>query len=68
VVTQPREQNWDSLSCNGLAYPEQLLRKGGMKPGQVLILTKALGTGTLFASYAEARRNRWIDGAESMLV
>jgi len=42
------------LSCNGLAYPEQLLRKGGMKPDQVLILTKGLGTGTLFAAHMEA--------------
>lgn len=58
------------LSCNGLAYPDKLLRKGGMKPAQVLILTKALGTGTLFA--ADMRRlakGRWIDGAvESMLL
>jgi selenide, water dikinase len=58
------------LSCNGLAYPDKLLRKGGMQPGQVLILTKALGTGTLFA--ADMRRQakgRWIDEAvESMLV
>ncbi len=58
------------LSCNGLAYPDKLLRKGGMQPEQVLILTKALGTGTLFA--ADMRRQakaRWIDGAvESMLL
>lgn len=58
------------LSCNGLAYPDKLLRKGGMQPGQVLILTKALGTGTLFA--ADMRRqvkSRWIDHAvESMLL
>ena len=58
------------LSCNGLAHPDKLLRKGGMKAGQVLILTKALGTGTLFA--ADMRREakgRWIDGAiESMLL
>lgn len=58
------------LSCNGLAHPDKLLRKGGIQPGQVLILTKALGTGTLFA--ADMRRQvegRWIDGAvESMLL
>ncbi|MDJ0801096.1 MAG: selenide, water dikinase SelD [Calothrix sp. MO_167.B12] len=58
------------LSCNGFADAGKLLRKGGMQPGEVLILTKALGTGTLFA--ADMRRQakgRWIDGAvESMLL
>ena len=58
------------LSCNGFADADKLLRKGGMQPGDVLILTKALGTGTLFA--AEMRhqaKGRWIDGAvESMLL
>jgi selenide,water dikinase len=58
------------LTCNGLADPDKLLRKDGMKPEQVLILTKALGTGTLFA--ADMRRlakGRWIDDAvESMLL
>ena len=37
------------LACNGLVAPDQLLRKSGMQSGQVLILTKAIGTGTLFA-------------------
>ncbi|MBV8883640.1 MAG: selenide, water dikinase SelD [Chroococcidiopsidaceae cyanobacterium CP_BM_RX_35] len=57
------------LSCNGLAKPNQLLRKGGMQPGQVLILTKALGTGTLFAADMQRlAKGRWIDSAvESML-
>lgn len=58
------------LSCNGLADPDRLLRKGGMKPEQVLILTKALGTGTLFAAEMRCKaKGRWIDGAvHSMLL
>ncbi len=58
------------LSCNGLVHPDRLLRKGGMKPGQVLVLTKALGTGTLFAADMRYKaKGRWIDQAvESMLL
>jgi len=52
------------LSCNGLAVADRLLRKSGMQPGQVLILTKALGTGTLFAAQMQHQTNpHWIDGA-----
>jgi selenide,water dikinase len=58
------------LSCNGLGESEKLLRKGGMQCGNVLILTKSLGTGTLFAG--EMRRQVkgiWIDNAiKSMLL
>ena len=58
------------LSCNGLADENQLLLKSGMQPNEVLILTKGLGTGTLFAG--EMRRQvkgSWIDNAiKSMLL
>ncbi|MGB7442967.1 MAG: selenide, water dikinase SelD, partial [Coleofasciculaceae cyanobacterium] len=68
--TTEGEQLAFGLTCNGLALPEQLLRKGGMKPGQVLILTKALGSGTLFAADMRLQaKGRWIEGAiQSMLV
>jgi selenide,water dikinase len=58
------------LSCNGLVHPEKLLRKSGMQPGQKLILTKAIGTGTLFAADMRYQaKGRWIDNAvESMLL
>ncbi|MBW4695597.1 MAG: selenide, water dikinase SelD [Lyngbya sp. HA4199-MV5] len=52
------------LSCNGLAQPDRLLRKGGMKPGQALILTKAIGTGTLFAAHMQLKaKGHWLNGA-----
>jgi selenide, water dikinase len=58
------------FSVQGFADAPKLLRKGGMQPGDQLILTKPLGTGTLFA--AEMRRAaqaRWIESAiRSMLT
>ena len=58
------------LACNGFVAPDALLRKGGMQPGDVLILTKALGTGTLFAADMQLKaKGRWIEGAvRSMLL
>ncbi|MEK9660796.1 MAG: selenide, water dikinase SelD [Alphaproteobacteria bacterium] len=38
------------LSLNGFADPDAILRKGGLRPSDRLILTKPLGTGVLFAA------------------
>jgi selenide,water dikinase len=35
------------LAVIGAAHPDRLLRKGGARPGDVLVLTKPLGTGLL---------------------
>jgi selenide,water dikinase len=43
------------LTVNGLVAPELLLRKGGARAGDVLVLTKALGTGVILAAHQKAR-------------
>ena len=57
------------FSCNGFLNAETMLKKGGMQPGDRLILTKALGTGTLFAANMQFRaKGHWIDGAIASML
>jgi selenide,water dikinase len=43
------------LAVIGAAHPDRLLRKGGAKPGDLLILTKRLGTGILVGGARQGR-------------
>ncbi len=58
------------LACNGFADRHHLWYKTGLQPGQTLILTKALGTGTLFAANMRLQATgAWIERAiQSMLL
>jgi len=49
---------------NGLSNQENLLNKAGAQQGDVLIITQALGTGTLFAADMRYQADgRWIEAA-----
>jgi selenide,water dikinase len=43
------------LAVVGAAHPQRLLRKGGARPGDRLLLTKRLGTGLLVSGSRQAR-------------
>ena len=43
------------LAVIGAAHPDRLLRKGGARPGDALILTKPLGTGVLVSGSRQGR-------------
>ena len=59
------------FAINGLIDEDMksAMIKGSMKPGDLLILTKPIGTGTLFAAHARLQaRGRWIDAALISMV
>jgi selenide,water dikinase len=43
------------LAVIGVAHPDRLLHKGGARPGDVLLLTKPLGTGLLVSGARQGR-------------
>ena len=60
---------WKGESVHYWNHGDTVLRKGGMQAGDVLLLTKPIGTGTLFAAHAKlAAKGRWIDAALSSMV
>jgi selenide,water dikinase len=52
------------FSVTGEVAPDRITRKGGLKTGHVLILTRPLGTGILFAAAMRGRaKASWINAA-----
>ena len=54
------------FAMNGLVDADManVMRKGGMQVGDAIVLTKAIGTGTLFAAHAQlAAKGVWVDAA-----
>lgn len=57
------------FSVTGTARPDRIMRKGRLKPGDRLILTKPLGIGTLFAAEMQGRaKARWLDAAIAIML
>ena len=58
------------LSLHGTVHPGEVLRKGPLVSGDVLVLTKALGTGVILAAdMRTAAKGAWVsDAIKSMLL
>jgi len=57
------------FAVNGLVPRERALRKGGLRPGDALIITKPIGTGTLLAADMRGKaKARWVMAAIDHMI
>jgi selenide,water dikinase len=57
------------FAVNGLVSRATVLRKGGLRPGDALLVTKPLGTGTLLAAHMRGKaRARWVMASYAHMI
>lgn len=57
------------LAVNGVADPAKVMRKGPLEADTVIVLTKALGTGTVLAADMRGKaKGRWVSGVVESMV
>lgn len=57
------------LAVNGVVHPSQVLRKGPPLPGDVLIITKSIGTGTIMAADMRTKaKGSWVTSAIASML
>lgn len=65
---------WDDepkygMSVLGLVHPERILSKANLQPGDVLYLTKPLGTGTILSAAKQGKaKEAWVTGATASML
>ncbi len=65
---------WDDepkygLSVMGLVHPKRVFAKAGLRPGDVLYLTKPIGTGTIVSAARQGKaRAEWLEGATASML
>ncbi len=67
TVTDAEPKVW--LCVTGLAHPDEITPKGGARPGDVLVLTKPLGTGIVTTAFRRelSRQDDYDAAVQSML-
>jgi selenide,water dikinase len=57
------------FALNGLIARDKAMRKGGLRPGDALLVTKPIGTGSLLAAHMRAKtKSRWLFAALAHMV
>jgi selenide,water dikinase len=63
------EETKFGYSITGIIHPKRVLQNQGAKPGDKLILTKALGTGVISTAIKKGKaEQRWIDAATASMT